>query len=220
MPELYIITGSNGAGKSTLGKDYLPKNVHFKHGIFDADKLVSEKKKEFWHQGLRSIKEINRLADEYVIELFESQLSEVIKNNENFVYEGHFAFEETWQTPRMFKKAGYHINMIFLGLNDVDLSELRVLDRVFFGGHSVSRLNIENNFYGNLETLNKHFDILDTLLIFDTSEISHVLLLEVSDGVILYSIRAVDLPVWFTRYLPSLTKKILDSERLDDNAVK
>jgi predicted ABC-type ATPase len=52
---------------------------------------------------------------------------------------------------------GYFVNMIFFGLNDTRESQLRVLERVKDGGHNVPRLMLENNFYGNLDQLNRTF---------------------------------------------------------------
>ena len=59
--------------------------------------------------------------------------------------------------------------MLFLGLKDTDLSEMRVGLRAKKGGHNVPRYDIENNFYGNLEMLNEHYELLDHLQIVDTS---------------------------------------------------
>jgi predicted ABC-type ATPase len=53
--------------------------------------------------------------------------------------------------------------MLFLGLKDADLSEMRVGLRAKKGGHNVPRYDIENNFYGNLEMLNEHYQLLDHL---------------------------------------------------------
>ncbi len=53
--------------------------------------------------------------------------------------------------PRQFKAAGYSIHIVFFGLTDTDLSQLRVIDRTKEGGHYVSPSEIEANFYGNLE---------------------------------------------------------------------
>ena len=83
-----------------------------------------------------------------------------------FVYEGHFTNDATWDIPKKFKQAGYSINMIFFGLISPDLFEMRVLDRVNNDkGHYVPRSTIEDNFYDNLEKLNKYFTSMDNLTI-------------------------------------------------------
>lgn len=94
--------------------------------------------------------------------------------------------------------------MIFFGVSTPDLSELRVIDRTKEGGHYVSRVEIEANFYGNLEKLDKYFSLIDDLQIIDTSEASHKLLVHVRKNKIIESAPSADLPDWFTRNLPSL----------------
>src|SRR5579872_5788500 len=116
MPELYILTGSNGAGKSTVGPDYLPLNIQQNFPVFDGDKLFMQKRSEFWISGIKSHKECKKLAFEFVEQTFESLVDTALKNKTNFVYEGHFTNEATWDIPRKFKNAGYSINLIFFGL--------------------------------------------------------------------------------------------------------
>ena len=98
--------------------------------------------------------------------------------------------------------------MFFLGLVNPDLSELRVIDRVKEGGHYVPRNTVEDNYYGNLEKLNKYFSILDHLNIIDTSESEPVLLASFANGEAIASIPVNNLPMWFIENLTNLVKKI------------
>ncbi|PWV49822.1 zeta toxin family protein [Chitinophaga sp. S165] len=107
MPTLYIIAGSNGAGKSSTGPGLLPEAVISKHPPFDGDKLKSIKQLEFRKQVGGSWKEAGRLADEYVYEEFERQYKYAIQHSEDFVYEGHFTEENSWELIRTFKNKGY-----------------------------------------------------------------------------------------------------------------
>lgn len=129
MSELYIITGSNGAGKSTIGPDYLPDDIRESCVVFNGDKIFMDKQKELWNQGIRAIKEARNLAAEYLEKLFDETIETKLQKNENFVYEGHFANESTWDVPRRFKSAGYQIHLIFFGVSDTELSMARVIDR-------------------------------------------------------------------------------------------
>lgn len=151
MPELFIITGSNGAGKSSIGPEYLPTHIRQQGPIFDGDKLFVEKRKELW-RSIKSNKECSKLAYAFVTETFDRLAETALSGNQDFAYEGHFTNEATWDIPRQFRAAGYSIHLIFLGLQDTALSELRVVDRS-------------------------------------------------------------QLPLWFQRYLPSITQKIRDGEQ-------
>jgi predicted ABC-type ATPase len=170
MPTLYLITGSNGAGKSTVGPDYFPPHVVAHHVIFDGDKLYTGKVAELWPEQMKSLKEAKKIAAEFIVTTLERLLDNALENNEDFIYEGHFPSYATWDFPKRFKNNGYHIQMLFLGLKDADLSEMRVGLRAKKGGHNVPRYDIENNFYGNLQMLNEHYHLLDHLQIVDTSE--------------------------------------------------
>lgn len=207
MPTLYIIAGSNGAGKSSTGPGLLPEMVIAKHPPFDGDKLKSVKQLEFRPQVNGSWKEAGRLADEYVYEEFERQYKYAIGHCEDFVYEGHFTEDESWELITTFKNKGYVIVMLFMGLNSVEVSKDRVFTRAKKGGHQVPEYEIEKNFYGNLYKLNKHFELFDRLIILDSSERIAIQIAECVNGIVLPSISENNLPNWFIRYLPSLYKK-------------
>jgi predicted ABC-type ATPase len=143
-----------------------------------------------------------------VVDTFEQLAENALNTNDNFVYEGHFINHATWDMPRRFKDAGYEVNLLFFGLSNPDLSQLRVTDRVTEGGHYVDRNTLENNFTGNLEMLNLNFRMIDNLTIVDTSEIAHVTLAKLSSGEVAYAVTAEELPDWFINYLPAITSLI------------
>ena len=208
MPDLYIITGSNGAGKSTVGPDYLPSEIQQNYSVFDGDLLFVTKQRELFPHQTRSPKEAKKIAFDYVVETFEKLVEDALARSDTFVYEGHFTNDATWETPRRFKEAGYDIHLIFFGLTDPDLSQLRVTDRVAEGGHFVDRLTIESNFAGNLQKLNQYKDLIDFLTIVDTSEIKHITLATISHGHMESAVSIRELPDWFIRYMPDIVALI------------
>lgn len=72
--------------------------------------------------------------------------NKAIENKADFVYEGHFPSYAAWDFPKRFKEDSYQIQMLFSGLKNVYLSEMRVGLRAKKGGHNVPRYDIENNF--------------------------------------------------------------------------
>ena len=211
MPELYIITGSNGAGKSTTGPKYLPARIIQQMPVFDGDKLFVEKRKELWRT-IKSPKECNKLAYEFVVETFDRLVEVALAKRLDFAYEGHFTNEATWDIPRQFMAAGYRVHLIFLGLIDTELSEVRVSDRLQSGGHYVDPVTIADNFYGNLEKLNKHYEVFRSAQIIDTSESEHTVLAIFDKGQPALAVPASGLPNWFRNYLPDLALKIEEEE--------
>ena len=208
MPELYIITGSNGAGKSSLGANYLPDHIVDTCEVFDGDKLFMDKQRELWRDGIRAHKEMRRIAYEFVSSTFDALVDEAVHARADFAYEGHFTNESTWDIPRRFKSEGYAIHLIYLGLNNTDLSELRVTDRVKFGGHYVNPITVADNFYGNLEKLNEHFAMFDSVQVIDTSGIEHQHVASFLLGLPVLQKKTTLLPDWFKKYLPSMNKLI------------
>lgn len=102
--------------------------------------------------------------------------------------------------------------MIFLGLQNTALSELRVVDRSQAGGHYVDPRTVADNFYGNLEKLNEHYEMFQTVQIIDTSAAEHIVLAVLEDGKPANAVPLDMLPPWFQMHLPFITQKIRDAE--------
>jgi predicted ABC-type ATPase len=212
MPELYIITGSNGAGKSSVGAEYLPHRILEQGPIFDGDNLFVEKRNEYWKSDIKSHKECRNLVWAFVEETFDNRVAAALTNRTDFAYEGHFTNEATWDIPRRFLAASYSVQLLFLGLQDTALSELRVIDRSRIGGHYVDPLTAADNFYGNLAKLDQHFGLFHSVHIIDASESEHLVLAVLSLGTRSIAVPSDLLPNWFVSYLPLITQKIRDHE--------
>jgi predicted ABC-type ATPase len=212
MPELYIITGSNGAGKSSIAPIYLPEYIRKSCSVFDGDKLFMQKQRELWASGMRAHKEAKKVALAFVEETFDQLVEKALIDKSDFVYEGHFTNDATWDIPKRFKGQGYAVHLIFLGLMNPELSDLRVIDRSKEGGHYVPPLTVRDNYYGNLEKLNMYYQVIDNLRIFDSSEAEHILLMQLINGKVDYKVAFKKLPAWFRQYLPSLCQLISKAE--------
>ncbi|MEO6869490.1 MAG: zeta toxin family protein [Ginsengibacter sp.] len=209
---MFILTGSNGAGKSTVGSTYLPIEIQKNYPVFDGDNLSLHKRREL-SVIIKSYKEARKLADEWMYRQFDDQVKKAINSKDHFAYEGHFRDIDTLKTPRKFKKNGYDLSLIFMGLADPHQSELRVIDRAKQGGHNVPAYEIESNFYGNLVTLNKYYKLFDELLVIDTSKsMHHTVLIHLRKSEILFHAPLKDQPDWFIKFLPNLTKIIKAEE--------
>ncbi len=212
MPDLYILMGANGAGKSTTGPTYLPQHIQTGYEVFDGDKLFWKKIRELHKKETPSLKEAKRMALEWLFEYFDSLVETAIKQQDDFVYEGHLPEDENWATPQRFADAGYKIHIIFLGLTDTNLSEFRVFERAKYGGHNVPPYEIERNFYGNLTQIDNRIKAIDELKIMDTSEILPKGLVLLKKGKIESAVHHGKLPTWVEKHLPKIYKAIIKAE--------
>ena len=172
-----------------------------------------EKRKEL-RGSTGSLKEAKRLADEWMYKHFKKRVKTALTTNDHFAYEGHFRDKSPLQTPRKFKKRGYYLSLIFMGLPDPHQSELRVIDRAKHGGHNVPLYDIEFNFYGNLKMLNSNYKMFDEIVVVDTCKrMQHKILLHTRHFEILSYAPLKGLPLWFTKFLPRLAKLIISEEK-------
>ncbi|MDZ7896782.1 MAG: zeta toxin family protein [Arcicella sp.] len=204
MPNLFVISGANGAGKSTLSKIILPEEFSNLE-VFDGDKFFVESLMKIFPAQIKSPKYARDMAFQKTVSEFERLVEKNIISNSSFAYEGHFSSESPWQTIIRFREMDYHITMIFLMVSDLSLSLKRVSERVKTGGHYVTPQEIEKNFYGNLFQLNKHFQLIDELIIADNSTFgTPSQILRVSEGKITESIEKNIMPNWVKQYLYNL----------------
>jgi predicted ABC-type ATPase len=205
-PKLFIITGSNGAGKSTYKQTLLPLEFN-QLEIFDGDLFYSKKSKEFYNV-TKSSKESRKLAEEELELEFLRIVDSSISLMTDFAYEGHFTGTGAWKIPKRFKDEGFEIHLIFCGLNSYVRSVQRVELRVKNGGFHVTPLDIENNYYGNMEMLDKNFHIFDSVELLDTSyQIKSIGKLE--SGKPVDAVFTEEIPEWLKTGMPNIYGNLL-----------
>ncbi len=198
MPDLFVITGANGAGKSTLSATLLPSSfVALK--VFDGDKYFVEQLSSIFPAKMKSPKYARYEAFQNTVNHFESLVNKAIETQSDFAYEGHFSSESPWSVIERFRGNAYRITMFFLMVKTLELSQKRVAERVKTGGHYVTPAEIERNYYGNLIQLNRHYSLLDELIIADNTSIPNLLFHRVDNTQIF---KLDELPDWFENYLP------------------
>ncbi|MFD2522493.1 zeta toxin family protein [Emticicia soli] len=202
MPELFVITGANGAGKSTLSADLLPASFSALK-VFDGDKYFVEQLSLIFPAQIRSPKYARDEAFKNTVDYFELLVSQAISTKSDFAYEGHFSSEAPWTVIQQFRENNYRITMFFLMVRNLELSQKRVTERVKTGGHFVKYNEVERNYYGNLTQLNKHYNLLDELVIVDNTTDAKLLFHSASNTQIF---KANSLPDWFSEYLPALSE--------------
>jgi predicted ABC-type ATPase len=158
-PQLLYIAGPNGAGKSTFSKDLSNPGAI----IFDVDKVIA--RIEAQSPGMPKKKVYDIATQEFF-----NLANEAIRLKQHFTLETNFRDKELVDIADRFKHYGYTTNMIYLALESVEQSTVRVNKRVLDGGHFVDRKNILLNYNEGLQYLERFADSFDNLEINDASK--------------------------------------------------
>ncbi len=130
MPSLLIIAGPNGAGKTTFAREYLSAEER-RLEFVNADEIA---------RGLGSH------SDFSAARIMLTRIDELVGAGADFVIETTLANLTYAQKIPLWKKQGYHISLIYIRLNSVDVSLARVRKRVEAGGHNIPASTLRRRF--------------------------------------------------------------------------
>jgi predicted ABC-type ATPase len=186
-PTLTIIAGSNGSGKSTLTRS-IQESLDIP--LIDPDAEARKIRPE--EPELASVaagKQAIKLARNYV------------NNNQSFAVETTLSGNTYLKMMREAKQKGWQINLIYIGIDNVEVNIDRVAQRVAEGGHNVPIEDIRRRYKRSLENLPIALQLVDNASIYDNSTPDgHQNLLTIEDGRISQLVR--ELPQWLTKALP------------------
>lgn len=157
MPHCLIIAGPNGAGKTTFARTFLPQE-HVRNFV-NADLLAA---------GLSPLDPAAaRLA---AGRLFFSELDRLTTARKDFAFESTLSGLTYVPRLRKWRRSGYHIEIIYLYLDDVRLSLERIAARVRAGGHDVPETDVRRRFVRSWRNFQTHYKLLaDDVRILDVS---------------------------------------------------
>lgn len=178
-PRLLVLAGPNGAGKTTYYRTYLSTSGLL---FVNADELV------------RTLGVPNPEAANFADGAREALLS----SRESFITETVFS-DPVGAKLNFLRRAmavGYNVQVDFIGLSGVGLSEVRVMQRVAQGGHDVPSDRLERRFHQSLRNLAEAITFVPQLRVFDNSDPDHPfhLVLRAERGQIMF--RAHPFPEW------------------------
>ena len=141
MPICWIIAGPNGAGKTTFALEYLPRVASCTHFI-NADLIAA---------GLSPLAPERELVTASRILL--QEIEERIAMGEDFAFETTLAGRAYLHLIQRLQGQGWQVELIYLALPSVEMSKLRVAERVAHGGHNIPVKDIERRFARSLHNL-------------------------------------------------------------------
>ncbi len=141
MPTCWIIAGPNGAGKTTFALEYLPQVAQCTRFI-NADLIAA---------GLSPLAPERELLA--ASRLFLSEIKAAIAEREDFAFETTLAGRSYLKLLRRLRAQGWRTELIYLALPSMEMSKLRVAERVAHGGHNIPTADIERRFARSLGNL-------------------------------------------------------------------
>ena len=146
-PTVYVLAGPNGAGKTSL----------YQYEALAVPRLNGD---SLYQQGL-SVAEVEGSLRQ--------QLEAWIEQRISFVIETNAASERDYALFSALKKAGYQLELRYIGLESVTVCQQRVAQRVLEGGHDVPPALIQQRYTNGLSLLKQHYRIFDRLQLYDNT---------------------------------------------------
>jgi predicted ABC-type ATPase len=170
-PNLYIVAGPNGVGKTTFAREFLPKYADCRNFI-NADLIA---------QGVAPF-----APETAAVRAGRIMLEEI----EDFARKGiDFAFETTLsgrsylKLIRDLKTQGYKVTIYFLWAPTLEVTGLRVKERVLKGGHDIPEADQNRRFARTLRIfLISYRELADAWILFDNSSFEPVPIAERQQG--------------------------------------
>ena len=173
-PACWIIAGPNGAGKTTFALDYLPEIAECENFI-NADLIAAG---------------ISPLAPEKELlaasKIFLNEIRSFISKRVDFAFETTLSGKTYLKLINELKEDGWRTELIYLALPDVEMSKLRVAERVRHGGHNIPEKDILRRFPRSLNNLLNHYaDMVSRTRCFMNKDDAAELIFEVINGTII-----------------------------------
>ena len=157
-PRCIIIAGPNGAGKTTFARNYLLQDAGIENFV-NADYIA---------MGLSPLKP--ERAARHAGRLLLEELDRLIAANESFALESTLSGLTYVERIERMRKAGYHIEIIFLELSSASLAIKRVAHRVKHGGHHVPDEDVRRRYDRGLRNFERYYkDLADSWVMYDNS---------------------------------------------------
>lgn len=155
-----MLAGPNGAGKSTFY--HTLTNLDFRTGRFInpdviADRLRKVDKIRESYVDFRTGRETLKLVAEYTARQID------------FTRESTLSGREILRSIVRATEAGYEANLIYIGLNSVELSIHRVATRVALGGHDILLEAVKRRYQKSFRNAVKACRLVDNVFFYDNS---------------------------------------------------
>ncbi|MBP0624907.1 zeta toxin family protein [Cupriavidus sp. LEh25] len=208
---MVMIAGPNGAGKTTLWRQLLEPMLE---GAVEAVYINADEIERELNEAAQGCAGAPQTQETALLAQSEATRRRELLLSAPTGTQSHFVFETVFSDPHGHKlaelqrgvAAGYHVVMLFVGLNDVELAQQRVHRRVEIGGHDVPSDVQHTRFPRVFANAQKALQIVPLAAFFDNSrdreagQRTHRPVAIVKNG----SVLALhdDMPAWWPMIVP------------------
>lgn len=154
--QLWVLAGGNGAGKSTFYKSSIlsKRGVQFINADMIAKTISPENPEQVSYEASNLVE---RLRDE------------ILNKGISFCFETVFSHESKIDFIAKAKTMGYHVVLVYIHLETLDLNEARVNQRISEGGHSVPPQKIRSRLPRTMKNVAVVLQLVDEARLLDNS---------------------------------------------------
>lgn len=157
-PRIVIIAGPNGAGKTTFASEFLPQEAGCPDFI-NADLIA---------RGFSPFAPETAAFEAGKVML--SMMATRVKSRRSFAFETTLSGLGYARSIPRWRRAGYHVKMIFLSLPSVELALARIRARVAQGGHDVPEAVVRRRFGRGLKNFDQIYSgLVNAWVLYDNS---------------------------------------------------
>lgn len=158
QPRIILIAGPNGAGKTTFAREFLPNEAGITN--FINVNLLAQGLSPFAPEAAAGTARL----------LMDRVIRDQLAQRHDFAIETTFSTLEYARKLQTWRKFGYRVELIFLGLVAPELAMARVGSRAQQGGHAVPETEIRRRFAAGLLHFQRAFQAaVDAWVWFDNS---------------------------------------------------
>lgn len=156
-PRLVLIAGPNGSGKSTITRKLMASGADF--GVYiNPDEIA------------RQLDGNDMLNARRAQELAEEQRNELLDKGQSHSFESVMSHPSKIDYLVSAKHRGFHVTLIFVGVDDPKVNVARVAERVAQGGHDVPIDKIVSRYKRTMELLFDAVMVSDKAIIYDNTD--------------------------------------------------
>ena len=147
---------------------------------------------------MRAINSASFNTQEYANREAQALVQQHLAERKTFAIETNLSDEETWRFLVGVKGSGYHLHLVFLTTDDLQLLQNRIEERFQRGEHYVRPDIVAERYYIDLQLLRHFFQVPHTIQLIDNSVSLALVALKREDHL---EMLTEALPNWFKEYL-------------------